>query len=1193
MKRITGADMNTLLRSFTDEIRNLLDVWLPQLSADWWKRHVLDILTYQQQERVKQSRIDNLSGLDLAALLRVLDQNWYELSSRSNWPREARNWLKETQTIRNRWAHATAAETEPRDAYRDADTLERLARMLEVGDAAQTKIAAYKQQQLALLSPTVAPSPSLSPIASSPAPAAPTVAAVTQTMAIQDGFAPGQLVRLKSNHAKIFPILSVQPNSGGECRYSVFEDGKPTNYYASQLEANPTCVDDRAALALPEFHARITALLLTAPSAANLYSLHSGRVRFVPYQYRPVLKLLRADRPRLLIADDVGVGKTIEAGLILKELQARSEIKSVLIICPKPLVAEGKWRSEMKRFGEEFTHLDGDTLRHCLHETDLDGEWPRQHSRTILPFSLFDDALLNGKPHKRGKKTKGLLDLDPPPRFDLVIVDEAHHIRNADTWLHQGVRFFCDHAEAVIFLTATPIQMGNQDLFTLLNVLRPDLVIDKASFEFMAEPNPHIHAAANHLRSAAADSQQQAAVELKAAADTFSFIETPDFQRVLDTLAEPDISPATRVAMIREIDRFSTFDSLINRTRRRDIGNFTTRKPETVSVPFTDAQRALHDQLIATAARIFAQNHGQQAVLFMLSTLRRQAASCLYALAPFIDQWLDGKLDDLGLAEINDDETDEVEVLPPGNLQAEIEQLRLAARMLDPADPKLEAFLAIVRDKQALPNNKLLVFTSFRHTLFYLERNLLAAGIRIGVIHGGVADEDRRDIRQRFAQAKEQADTLDVLLSTEVGSEGLDFQFCDGMVNYDLPWNPMRIEQRIGRIDRYGQKSEMVVINNLITPGTVDADIYERCLLRIGVFQQALGASEEILGQISQQLRAISESFDLTSQQRQERLQQLADNELREIQEQETLESRAAELFGLSLPNDDDLTTPTSGWFTPDALHLTVGLYLRDRSGKEQEAILGNQPLKTLRLDADTRTRLLEDFQKQRADNQEARAWERWLKGNTPHIEVTFDQDCASDNPKAALLHPAHPLLRQAAAHLQPHQPVYVQCQVPTAELAAGIYSFALYQWHKQGVRADCELVAVAESPEIEARLFSLLRDALPGDGTELPEQAVFDALEARHHQRWRDALANHKEANQQLVDYRLNSLTASTNARLRLVKDQLNKATDEKIRTMKQAECDRIKADYSRRKEKLEAAKETADIRAEAVAFGVVEVTG
>lgn len=1174
--------MNSLINSLSDELRKCLTLWLAQLSADWWTRYVLDVLTYQQQERVKQSNVVDLSGLDLAALLRVVDQNWFELQSKHNWPKECRNWLKEAQTIRNRWAHATTTQAEPHDAYRDADTLERLAKMFCFSDAAQAQIIAYKQQQLALLSPhTPAQDPQPDMMPSTPD--------STQSAVLQNSFLPGDLVRLKSNHNKVFPIISKLSNSNEERRYSVFEDGKITNYYESQLERNPSMPDERTIVSLVEFHARLSALLLATPSSTNLYSLHSGRVRFVPYQYRPVLKLLRADRPRLLIADDVGVGKTIEAGLILKELQARSEIKSVLIICPKPLVAEGKWRNEMKRFGEEFTHLDGDTLRHCLHEADLDGEWPRQYNLAILPFSLFDDGLLTGKTQKRGKKIKGLLDLDPPPHFDLVIVDEAHHIRNANTWAHQGVKFFCDHAEAVVFMSATPIQLGNQDLFTLLNVLRPDLVIDQASFEFMAEPNPHIHAAANHLRTAKTDSQQLALASLKEAASCFSFIETPDFQRILDAIAEPEIVPATRVALIREVEQLSTFDSLINRTRRRDIGNFTTRKPETVSVPFTEAQRSFHDQLIATAARLFAQSHGQQAVLFMLSTLRRQASSCLFALAPFIDQWLDGKLNDLELAEINDDETDEVQVAAPSSLQAEIEQLRRAAKMLDPADPKLEAFLTIVRDKQALPNNKLLVFTSFRHTLAYLERNLLATDIRVGVIHGGVSDEDRRDIRQRFAQAKEQADTVDILLSTEVGSEGLDFQFCDGMVNYDLPWNPMRIEQRIGRIDRYGQKSEVVVINNLITPDTVDADIYERCLLRIGVFQQALGASEEILGQISKQLHAISESFDLTPQQRQERLQQLADNELRVIQEQESLESRATELFGLSLPNDDDLTTPTSGWLTPEALHSTVALYLRDRSGKEQEVILGNQPLKTLRLDAETRSRLLEDFQKNKTDNQEARVWERWLKGNTPHLEITFDQDCASDNPKSTLLHPAHPLLRQAAAHLEPHHPVYVQCKAQTSELPAGEYPFALYQWHKQGVRADCELALVASSSEIEQKLFGLLRAALTTEETELPAQAEFDALETRHHQRWRDALANHKEANQQLVDYRLNSLTASTKARLRQVNDQLNNITDEKIRIMKQAEHDRIKADYYRRKESLEAAKVSADIRAEVVAFGVI----
>ena len=175
---------------------------------------------------------------------------------------------------------------------------------------------------------------------------------------------------------------------------------------------------------------------------------------------------------------------------------------SVLIICPRPLVTERKWESEMKRFDERFTHLDGPTLRYCINEMDLEGVWPQQHQRTILPYSLFDEVLLHGSKRRgRGKSRKGLLDLDPPPRFDLVIVDEAHHIRNQITYSHQAVRFFSDHAEAAIFLTATPIQLGNHDLFVLLNTLRPDLILDHESFEHMAEPNPFINQAVDYVRT--------------------------------------------------------------------------------------------------------------------------------------------------------------------------------------------------------------------------------------------------------------------------------------------------------------------------------------------------------------------------------------------------------------------------------------------------------------------------------------------------------------------------------------------------------------------------------------------------------------------------------------------------------------------------------------------------------------------
>ena len=124
-----------------------------------------------------------------------------------------------------------------------------------------------------------------------------------------------------------------------------------------------------------------------------------------------------------------------------------------------------------------------------MHVTHLDGAWPQQYARSIVPYSLFDETLLLGKQGK-GRKIRGLLDLDPPPAFDLVIVDEAHHIRNTDTWAYRTVRYFCDNAEAVVLLSATPIQLGDNDLFTLLQLVRHDLLPSRRDFDHMAEPNP-------------------------------------------------------------------------------------------------------------------------------------------------------------------------------------------------------------------------------------------------------------------------------------------------------------------------------------------------------------------------------------------------------------------------------------------------------------------------------------------------------------------------------------------------------------------------------------------------------------------------------------------------------------------------------------------------------------------------------
>ena len=1009
----------------------------------------------------------------------------------------------------------------------------------------------------------------------------------------QTEFVPGQMVVLKSNpslRGAVMKVLSGQ----AENRVEVFMGNSVQTYYASQLQASDQPDDELQPLSCDLFHAYLTALQIRHPSLSTLYSLNAARVNFIPYQFRPVLRFIRSDRPRLLIADGVGVGKTIEAGLILRELQARREIKSVLIICPRPLVIEGKWKNEMKRFGEQFTHLDGPTLRYCIKEMDMEGEWPVQHQKAILPYSLFDEVLLYG-PEGRGRRSKGkgLLDLDPPPRFDLVIVDEAHHIRNPNTRSYEAVRFFCDYAEAAVFLTATPIQLGSDDLFVLLNVLRPDLIQGMESFEHMAAPNPFINKAVDHVRTQAADWTTQAIEALDEAAATgwgrAILSRNPEFKRIRGQLAEGCVAADERIQLITDTEALHTFASMINRTRRRDIGAFAVRKPETVHVEFTASQKQLHDELLAVQADIFSRLHGDVNIKFMMTTIRRQAASCLYGLAPFLESILNRRLDELEWEEADDGES-----VPPSDavsaIRSQIEGVLEKARGLDPRDSKFDTLRTVIRDKQARPNNKVMLFSSFRHTLYYLYEKLKVGGVRVAMVHGGTPDEERVELRRLFEKPREDSDALDVLLFSEIGCEGLDYQFCDCIVNYDLPWNPMRVEQRIGRIDRNGQKSKSVAIVNLITPGTVDADIYQRCLKRIGVFEQALGASEEILGEISREIKNIAENYALSEAERQAQLQQLADNEIRLIQEREELEQKQMELFGIRLPEDQmkrEIRDASSFWLTPGSLQRLVALYLQQWCEEERDFILGEKPLKTLRLSQDARNRLLQDFQKLPRQST-YREWETWLKGDDQHLQMTFEQDCATQHPQAAFVMPLHPLVKQAARFFDSDERTVVHLKVWDDDVPAGRYQFVVYQWRFYGIREDLKLKLIASSDAVAPHLGRLLERA---EDAETGEQGEWDELETQHHRLWSEARSAHRQRTQELAAYRKESLATSHQAQIALLREQLEKASNEKIQRMRRSQIGRAEADYNRRIEELDRAEEKVDIVAEPVAYGILDI--
>lgn len=608
--------MFALLSNETAEsLRAFLGPVLTEIFDSWWSANVIPALSFQQQRMVEEKGIASLSGLDLAALLRVLDKNWYEISSKRSLNGEARTWTREMQHIRNKWAHAAGHPPEVEDTYRDLDTLQRFLSVINAESSLVESVKNRKQSCFSTAKSTVVETPS--------PPQAPSV----EPSPHNTEFILGDTVFLKADTSVIGAVIQVIPGQP-ENRYMVLVGTKPAQFYGSQLSKYDLTSIDNELLPLEIFHAHLSALQLQHPGLANLYSLHAARVDYIPYQFKPVIKMVRSDRPRILLADEVGVGKTIEAGLILRELQSRRDLTSVLIICPRPLVTEHKWRNEMKRFDEEFVHLDGPTLRFCIDETDKDGCWPTRYTKTILPFSLFNEELLTGSGDSKKRKRKGLLDLDPLPHFDLVIVDEAHHLRNPSTWLHRGVQFLCANAEAVAFLSATPIQLGVGDLFVLLNLLRPDLILDSAVFQNMSAPNPFINQSIELARRGSQDWQLEAVEQFQKAADTdwgkAVLQYNPDFQRLFDQLNDHELIANERISFIRETERLHTFSSIINRTRRRDIGTFTTRKPETVEVPFSPSQQKLHDDLLEVQANILQQIHGDRNLVFMMTTINRQ-----------------------------------------------------------------------------------------------------------------------------------------------------------------------------------------------------------------------------------------------------------------------------------------------------------------------------------------------------------------------------------------------------------------------------------------------------------------------------------------------------------------------------------------------------------------------------------------
>ena len=1182
------SEISKLLYKVTYLLASWLEKFLPQLGKSWWEEAVFDKLSYYQQQHILQDGITKLSDLDFAALLRIADKNWFSLVDHGIYLTQAeRLAFKDMFAVRNNWAHCPAVLPEKDRILIDIQKLRDFATALDSPRELFMEIDRFIDSidNMNFLNSIDDGNTETSP-------------QTNEKEVLSDTIAVQSIVRLVKNPDSIGVVMNINNMDDG-VRYTVFINGELKTFYQNQIELIRAKKEFKKC-SLDEIICRFTAYQLGKPSSTNLYSLNAARIDFVPYQFRPALKIIKSDVPRLLIADSVGVGKTIEAGLILKELQSRQTLDNIVIICPKPLVVERKWELEMKRFGETFTPISGTQLPMILRDCLVDGEWPEKYSRAIIPYSILDKSHLSVSEDMKKNGELGIMQLDPPPHFDLLIVDEAHHIRNSDTTAYKAIKYFADNSDAVVFLTATPIQMGNKDLYTLLNILRPDLIIDTETFRTMAEPNQFINKAIHILRTADENNNLKALAELHKVKDTVwgSNITSkyPLYEAVETSLCQSELDRGKRVELISELEELNSFSQIINRTRRKDIGNFCIRRTETISVYFTEEQRALYDNLIDFISDVLSALHDSNMIKFMTTTLRRQAASSIFGLAPALEAMVNSKLsefyDDIDFSEIDEDDV-------PSGLGSFKERgiaLIELAKNISNQDPKFDKLLQIVQKKSEEENNKIMIFSSFRHTLSYIRKKLSDYDFRISEINGSVNDEDRLEIRNRFALPKTDSSAIDIVLFTEVGSEGLDYQFCDMMINYDLPWNPMRIEQRIGRIDRRGQRSEFVRICNLVTEETIDADIYHRCLERIGIFEQSIGDCDEILGDISSDIKDALMNPQLSEEERRIKIEQISDNEARRIREIQKLENEENELLAFDVASsiNKEIQSAENIWISPIMIQNLVNKYLYEYLGVKQY-FQGNGAGLSLRISYESKQKLKEQIRilegNKKQVSLEWKEWDRYLKSHNPNIAVTFDSDYASLNRNVHFITATHPLVKLAAEYYSDTKDFYLGVETHSIDIPAGEYPFAVYSWKYSGLKPSKKLVPFCNDTKLESVIFDVMQSS---DGIDVDFNAYssdWDSLEQRQYSILMEAINKYSSDCQTIAELKIASLSNSLRNKLSILEQRLSEAEDPKLKTMYQSMINKEQAEFAVRKEKIQQESSAADIYSERVLNGVIIV--
>lgn len=642
---------------------------------------------------------------------------------------------------------------------------------------------------------------------------------------------------------------------------------------------------------------RILAFVRIKGDVTNIYySMNNSATKFFPHQFKPVMKFIESTTGRLLIADEVGLGKTIESMYIWEELIARENSKRLLIVCPAVLCE--KWKNDLYNyFSIESEIIKAQELLNNIEQATA--KPATKHFALIISLEgvRYKDKRNRSFDNSPRAKLDSFLDeLSSSSKeevFDLVIIDEAHYLRNPETANFKTASKLRDNAKNLVLLSATPIQTGEENLFNLLRILSPEEFYDEYAFNSLLHESQNFIRIANLLRSNASLKQYEELIsEIRSGFFYKNDQFINDFEEKLPSIIN------NRETCIDYYNRFIKkvfYSSYLTRTRKRDaFEKMHTRDAYTITYHLTDYEQYLYDSVTKSLEE--ASNYANSFCQFQIIARQRQMASCMPA--AFID-WKSKKenndyttnmdeqlLDDLGFYSEEDDEEENDNF----DVTTTISDINIDIKRLMEIDSKYLAVKKAILDKlKENPKTKIIIFSFYRGTIKYLSQRFSEDNISCIILMGGI-NINKHEVVKNFKENP----SINILLSTEVGSEGIDMQFCDTEFNYDLPWNPMRLEQRIGRIDRIGQESEVLHIVNMICSDSIEDKVLQSLYNRINIFKNSIGDIEEILGSEIQNLALGLLNRDLSREEKLKKAEETIDTIIMKKNQLEELENSAA-----------------------------------------------------------------------------------------------------------------------------------------------------------------------------------------------------------------------------------------------------------------------------------------------------------